>query len=375
MPGLINNTNILNANNQFIQSQNDIEAALLAGSEITSEQLRIMGLWHPYLKYLKYLQSIAEQGPLAGPGERVTFPGEFQGDNEIYISEKCIAANWVYQILWDTFDWLGDKTWDKAAVKTSAFISLLSGALGVGFAGASLPVVVVAALPFLAVNYLISDVMFDPDEVLEAIEDNKEAIIRSMYNAVSLDLVELQLTLPITRLSNISEAVVEIIKPDYPLSVIEQQLIGLIIDYWSLTALFKDSISWPSKWQAGPPSNPVVCGQVDCIAGNAQLEQFPSWVWGSPSLLDNGEFISGQTTAEWDGAVYKVLFRSVLGNPISFTINSISTPSIDFTIHQCDGTYEDRNEVLASEFPITILDALEVHLARVSSAFTVSLEF
>ncbi len=378
MPGLVNNTNILNANNQFIQSQNDIEAALLAGSEITSEQLRIMGLWHPYLKYLQYLQAIAEQSPAGG---RVgVIPGTFQGDNEIYLSEKCIVSNWIYKSLYDTFNWWDTRSvWEIATMSSSGIITLLMGGLGIAIAGtATLPVGIALLLPSIAIGIVMA-ASFNPGAIADAIEDKKEEIVRCLYNSVTLELSLLPQILPGAQISNIASDVCTIIEETYDLGeTVEKQLVGTIIDWYAMTALFRDSTEWPTAWQNGAPANPVVCGETpseDCIEGSAQLEAFPSWVWGDPNLLDNGVFQTGQTTAEWDGSVYKVLFRSVLGNPISFTINSISTPSIDFTIHQCDGTYEDRNEVLASEFPITILDALEVHLARVSSAFTVSLEF
>jgi hypothetical protein len=403
MPGSTINTTILTASNQLIKSQNDIETAIVAvetailagNQEVTGEAITAIETailagneelatlatmvdpvieYHPYLRYLQYLQMIAERQSTGGGG---TIPGTFGGDNQTYLSSKCIAANWIWQKIWDCFDWLSDHHfWEGAGVLLSAFVGGIEAtfvaALGLGTV-ATLGPAALLAIPSIGLAWFLGTAV-DVDAVISALETHKSDIIQSIYSAVSLDLVELQLTLPLSRLSNISEDVVEIINQTYPLSVVEQQIIGLIIDYYAMTALFKDQSSWPTKWQAGPPTGAVTCGEVACIELDSLLE-YPLWNYGTPSLLVGGEFIDGQTTAQWDSQVYKVLFRSVLGNPISFSIDAISTPSIDIYVHHCDGTFSEQNEVLAAAFPMTILDALEVHLIRTSSVFTVTLGF
>jgi len=406
MPGSTINTTILTASNQLIKSQNDIETAIVAvetailagNQEVTGEAITAIETailagneelatlatmvdpvieYHPYLRYLQYLQMIAERQSTGGGG---TIPGTFGGDNQTYLSSKCIAANWIWQKIWDCFDWLSDHHfWEGAGVLLSAFAggieAMFVAALGLGTV-ATLGPAALLAIPSIGLAWFLGTAV-DVDAVISALETHKSDIIQSIYSAVSLDLVELQLTLPLSRLSNISEDVVEIINQTYPLSVVEQQIIGLVIDYYAMTALFKDQSSWPTKWQAGPPTGAVTCGEVACIAGGAiSLGDVPMWNYGTPNLLVGGEFTDGQTTAQWEGMCYKVKFQSVLGNPISFSIDAISTPSIDnITVHHCDGTMSQQNEVLAAAFPMTILDALEVHLISTSSAFTATLDF
>ena len=343
MPGSILNANILNANNQFIQSQNDIETAItaietaiLAGNQELNGAAGPVIEWHPYLKYLKYLQMIAENKLSGGAGG--TVPGTFGGDNSVYLSDKCVASNWTYQTVYNFFNWCDQHNAEEIVNATaSGGIGILSAGLAATIVGITAWEVAIMAIPAVVVGIILAS-QFNAGAVLDALEENKADIIKSLYNSVTLELSILPVFLPGAQISNISNDVTDIIDQSYTLSeTVEKQLVGLIIDYCAVMYLFKERSHWPTKWQAGPPDNPVVC---------AQQTYTDEWIYGTPTLLPPFA-LDASVTAENIARAWLIEFTTS-GRYVSFSPSELAENQTITATYRRAGDTSDRTRLITS---------------------------
>jgi len=343
MPGLTDNDRVTEALNQLIAAVNDVSMQLTALSGKIDTNLPAMVEWQ---EYLKYLEQIAER---IGDVGSIQSDNNFSGDwsNPDIITGKCRVSNALFDhILYccsDPGEKIQDIGQDNAGILLILVTFFTDKVLSISYGDYS------AFIKAVSVGTL------DLDNLCTKLTSAKSNIISDIYLATT------------------GSAVKQAFWDNLTLTIPQTLWLGALLLPSGVTSSVLDERYWYS-W--ADPENPISCGaspSSGCVNPNDRvLTTF--WGFGT-SLLINGNFVSGNSTGAWDYVIYHIVF-GCMDDPIgTMTINSITTPSIDYLVETCDGTEYQVNECLAAQFPKTFHDVVYVSLARTSSNFTVSLSF
>lgn len=349
MPGLINNTTILTADNQLIKSQNDIETAITAISAthasllaaITTMNTRLEYLenltYQSSLVYLKYLEQIANKSA-------VSIGGSYSfADETEELSFRCKASNLIWQGLREMFNNLSvvgviEIARDNGVLDAAELmLGAITGVAGlVALASASSVVGIPIAFPALVIgaetglmglavhffNTSLADIDFNAfGGLVSKLDSKKSDFIFAIYNSKDNE-------------SGYNAAIASL--------GILNQTESYIIHY-----LFKpsDLLVLKSNSELPDPTNPVIC------TGQTYTDE---WIYGTPNMLLPIPS-HGDVTSQNIGGVELIKFTTI-GRYVSFNWDWTGTlPESTITAtYRREGDTTDRLLVLTRESGLTV---------------------
>lgn len=340
MPGLINNTTILTADNQLIKSQNDIETAITAISAthaslltaITTMNTRLEyleNLTHQSnLVYLKYLEQIANKSAVSIGGSY-----SFADEGE-ELSFRCKASNLIWQGLREMFNNLSvigvieiardEGVLDAAELMLGAIAGVaglvaLASATSIIGAPIAFPAAVITgetSLLGLAVHFFntsLADIDFNAfGGLVSKLDSKKSDFIFAIYNSKDNE-------------SGYNAAIAS-------LGTLNQTE-SYIIHY-----LFKpsDLLVLKSNGELPDPTNPVIC------AGQTYIDE---WIYGTPTLLPPMA-LTGNVTAQNVAGVW-LIECTLSGRYAVFSLGEgLTEGQIITATYRCEGDTSDRTRII-----------------------------